>query len=195
MIAAVELVWFLIGAAALAVALVLAVVLLGHRAGGGRLAATPSGASFSAEPPLAVRGSFLDEPLAHDFESLGRLAGGAPTVARAPAVLERPEPVDPFAAHDDLFPLPPAPTPHATAQLSDVMVTSDHDEIDLSDPDVRAMLARLMRDEIELARIQQAEGQTLDAILELTEAERIAVSLGLEDCVAEVRGLLAELQP
>ena len=192
MIAAVELEWFLIGAAALALALLLAVVLLGHRVHDGRLMASPSGAALSAEPPLAARGSFLDEPLARDFESLGKPAGE--TRAPAPVVLEQPEPVDPFAPHDDLFPVPPAPAPATAAQLSDVMVTSDHDEIDLGDPDVRAMLAGLMRDEIELARIQQAEGQTLEAILELTEAEKIAVSLDLDDCVAEVRGLLAELQ-
>jgi hypothetical protein len=141
-----------------------------------------------------------------------------------------PEPVDPFTAHDDLFPPAPAAQPVASgpqdqpapaapptappeaagtspsgatpaapatagAPLSDVIVTSDHDAVDLHDPEVRAMLAELMQDEIELACAQRDAGQTLDAILQLTEAEKIAAALARDDRLAEIRALLAELQP
>jgi len=193
MIAAIQLQWLLIGGAAAAVVVLLAIVLLGHHAEDRRLAPAHSGASLSAAPPLAARGSFLDEPLARDFEGLGKPA----TVRQAasiPAVLDQPEPVDPFASHDDLFPDPPESAAPATAQLSDVMATTEHEEVDLRDHEVREMLAELMREEIELARLQQAAGQRSEAVLQLAEAEKIAASLGLEDAWAEIQGLLAGLQ-
>ena len=87
--------------------------------------------------------------------------------------------------------VPPVATP---ASLSDVIVTSSHEEVDLADPDVRALLVSLIDDEIELAKVCRAQGQTLDAILQLTEAEKTCTALGLDNTLTEVRALLAELQ-
>jgi hypothetical protein len=234
------------------------------------LVATPR-SPLSAAPA----GSFLDEPLEHGFEGLGKVAAPAKPVssgpfpvdpfgshedifpAEAPAVAPDAEtpvvaPVDPFGSHEDIFPaeapavapdaasavatVPAAePEPAATgaalaaepepaeaaaapaaesepaatpaeaapvapaaaddpALLSDIIVTSDSEEIDLADPDVRDLLTQLVDDEIELAKACHAQGQILDAILQLTEAEKASAALGLDDRLATVKALLAELQ-
>jgi hypothetical protein len=246
-----------------------------------------------ATPPsplsAAPAGSFLDEPLVHGFEGLGRVAAPAKPVssgpfpvdpfgshedifpAEAPVVAPDAEapvvaPVDPFGSHEDIFPaeapavapnaasavakpVPAAepepvatvaalttepepaepgaapaaepepaeaaaapaaePEPAATlaeaapvapaaaddpALLSDIIVTSGSEEIDLADPDVRDLLTQLVDDEIELAKACHAQGQILDAILQLTEAEKASAALRLDDRLATVKALLAELQ-
>jgi hypothetical protein len=204
-----------------------------------------------ATPPsplsAAPAGSFLDEPLVHGFEGLGRVAAPAKPVSSGPF------PVDPFGSHEDIFPaeapavapnaasavakpVPAAepepvatvaalttepepaeagdapaaePEPAATpaeaapvapaaaddqALLSDIIVTSGSEEIDLADPDVRDLLTQLVDDEIELAKACHAQGQILDAILQLTEAEKASAALRLDDRLATVKALLAELQ-
>jgi len=237
-------------------------------------------APLVATPPsplsAAPAGSFLDEPLVHGFEGLGRVAAPAKPVssgpfpvdpfgshedifpAEAPVVAPDAEapvvaPVDPFGSHEDIFPaeapvvapnaasavakpVPAAepepvatvaamtaepepaeaaaapaaePEPAATpaeaapvapaaaddqALLSDIIVTSGSEEIDLADPDVRDLLTQLVDDEIELAKACHAQGQILDAILQLTEAEKASAALGLDDRLATVKALLAELQ-
>jgi hypothetical protein len=246
-------------------------------------------APLVATPPsplsAAPAGSFLDEPLVHGFEGLGRVAAPAKPVssgpfpvdpfgshedifpAEAPAVAPNAEapvvapdaeapvvaPVDPFGSHEDIFPaeapavapnaasavakpVPAAepepaepgaapaaepepaeaaaapaaePEPAATpaeaapvapaaaddqALLSDIIVTSGSEEIDLADPDVRDLLTQLVDEEIELAKACHAQGQILDAILQLTEAEKASAALGLDDRLATVKALLAELQ-
>ena len=184
-------------------------------------------------PPAAPAGSFLDEPLARNFEGLGKPLAPAPPPAPTSS---GPFPVDPFGSHEDIFPpeepvaeaapanaapvvaaapadaapvvaaeadVAAAPTgaapgaaaaPDAPAPLSDIIVTSSHEEVDLADPDVRALLVSLVDDEIGLAKACRAQGQVLDAILQLTEAEKACAALGLDDKLAEVRTLLAELQ-
>ena len=186
------------------------------------VAATP-GVAATAAPPQPT-GSFLDEPLARDFEGLGKRHEPV-----APPPPPGPFPVDPFGSHEDIFPpeataaevVPavvavapaadiapasavvapeappanePAAAPDAPAPLSEVIVTSSHEAVDLADPDVRALLVSLVGDEIALAKACRAQGQTLDAILQLTEAEKACTALGLDDTLAEVKALLAELQ-
>ena len=248
--------------------------------------AAPSQAPLTPPVPLvatppsplsaAPAGSFLDEPLVHGFEGLGRVAAPAKPVssgpfpvdpfgshedifpAEAPVVAPDAEapvvaPVDPFGSHEVIFPaeapavapnaasavakpVPAAepepvatvaalttepepaeagdapaaePEPAATpaeaapvapaaaddqALLSDIIVTSGSEEIDLADPDVRDLLTQLVDDEIELAKACHAQGQILDAILQLTEAEKASAALRLDDRLATVKALLAELQ-
>jgi hypothetical protein len=78
--------------------------------------------------------------------------------------------------------------------LSEIIVTTGDGEVDLSDPAVRGLLSQLVSDEIELAKACRDQAQTLDAILQLTEAEKICEALGLDEQLAEVRTLLSELQ-
>jgi hypothetical protein len=226
---------------------------------------TPPAAVAATPPPRAAAptGSFLDEPLVHGFEGLGKVAAPAKPVSSGPFPVdpfgshedifpvekqasvpdaEAPvaTPVDPFGSHEDIFPAEapsvapdaasavaqpvaaaepklaepaaaPAtePDPAATtaeaapvapaaaddpALLSDIIVTSGSEEVDLADPAVRDLLTQLVDDEIELARACHAQGEILDAILQLTEAEKASAALGLDDRLATVKALLAELQ-
>ena len=113
------------------------------------------------------------------------------------AVASAAEPVPVVAAAPDEA-SPPEAVPQAgqpsSAPLSDILVTTGDAEVDLTDPAVRRLLGQLVDDEIELARQCRAQAQTLDAILQLTEAEKVCEALGLDDRLVEVRGLLAELQ-
>lgn len=218
MVAAVNMQWLGIAVAALVVVVLLVVLLLRNRGEDERLLASTRNASSA---PVAEGDLFVDQPLSRGFEGLGKpvvvAAGPAPGAATA---LATPEPIDPFAPHDDLFPPAPpqdppaasaaarpvtasiaapaapsqAPGANDAAPLSEIIVTNDHDEVDLTDPEVRAMLLDLARDEVELARVCREQGQTLDAILQLTEAEKVCVALGLDDMLAEVKAMLAELQ-
>ena len=73
-------------------------------------------------------------------------------------------------------------------------MTSGDGQLDLADPDVRALLTSLVDDEVALAKAYRSQGQTLDAILQLTEAEKACTALGLDDTLGEVKALLGELQ-
>ena len=202
MIAAIDTQWLAVGVVALVVAAALIVVLVRRRARDERSRA-PGPRLYDQNAPavaLAGGGSFLDEPLARGFEGLGRPIA-ATAAAAGPAAVADPEPVDPFSPRDELFRescvrgvIAPEPEPAVAAQLSDVIVTSEHERVDLGDPEVRDMLTELMQDEIDLARVQRDQGDTLDAILQLTEAEKIAAALHLDDKGAEIRGLLARLE-
>ena len=118
----------------------------------------------------------------------------APLAGKSAAAEHEPPPrrlPDRAARSDAASPEAPA---DAAAPLSDVIVTSGDGQVDLADPDVRALLVSLVDDEIALAKAYRGQGQTLDAILQLTEAEKACTALGLDDTLAEVKALLGELQ-
>ena len=60
---------------------------------------------------------------------------------------------------------------------------------------MRSLLSDLVRDEIELAEVYRRDGQILDAILQLTEAEKACIALHLDDQAERIRALLKDLQP
>jgi len=237
MVAAISMQWLGIAVTAIVVVVLLSVVLLRNRREDERLMGSAPSASAGAPGAPAPPGgrSFLDQPLTHGFEGLGKpVMATAATTPGVATPLAEPESIDPFAPHDDLFPQAPAPAtdtyaapepataaappapavlvappvdarpptspaapspaPTAGAPLSEIIVTSSREEVDLNDPEVRAMLAGLMEDEIQLARVQSEAGDTLDAILQLTEAEKIAAALAADDKIADIRTLLARLQ-
>ena len=57
--------------------------------------------------------------------------------------------------------------------LSDIIVTTSSKKVDLDDPDVRRMLTELVTFEIDQAAEFRRQGQSIDAILQLTEAEKV----------------------
>jgi hypothetical protein len=176
----------------------------------------------AAAPALAAHGPFPVDPFGShddifppDDEQVQRQtpAVAGPAVGPAPAEAAAVEAVpaaevEPAAApageagpvsagepaSEELAPQPAAPGAPTPALLSDILVTTGDAEVDLTDPAVRRLLEQLVADEIELARQCRAQEQTLDAILQLTEAEKVCEALGLDDRLAEVRALLAELQ-
>ena len=56
--------------------------------------------------------------------------------------------------------------------------------VDLQDPEVRRMLTDLVKFEIDQATQFRRQGQTIDAVLQLTEAEKISRALGMDESAA-----------
>ena len=146
---------------------------------------------FPAEEPAG-------EP---DTEPADTVAEPANAVAE-PVQAAEPRPAEPAAPSAEpksaataaeVAPVAPVPADDP-ALLSDILVTSGSEEVDLADPAVRELLTQLVDDEIELAKVCHAQGETLDAILQLTEAEKASTVLGLDDRLASVKALLAELR-
>ena len=148
----------------------------------------PFGSHDDIFPPDHARAA--QEPPSAAAE--GTAAAPEPAAAPAPAAEAEPVvPPDQSAPTPDTRETPEAPAP---VLLSDILVTTGEAEVDLTDPGVRHLLEQLVGDEVELARQCRAHEQTLDAILQLTEAEKVCEALGLDERLAEVRALLAELQ-
>jgi hypothetical protein len=78
--------------------------------------------------------------------------------------------------------------------LSDIIVTTSHKMVDLNDPEVRRMLTDLVKDEIDQATHYRQQGQTIDAVLQLTEAEKISRALDMHESAAAIRTMMADLQ-
>jgi hypothetical protein len=135
--------------------------------------APPPAASPAVEPAMPA-----PEPQGPAPEESTATPTGAPTPEAAPAP----------AAETD------AAAEQATSPLSDIIVTTNRQEIDLTDPETRALLEELVRDEIALAEVYKQQGQTLDAILQLTEAEKACAALGMDDQAERIRTMMTELQ-
>jgi len=81
-----------------------------------------------------------------------------------------------------------------TVPLSDIIVTTSNKMVDLQDPEVRHMLADLVRDEIDQATHYRQQGQTIDAVLQLTEAEKISRALNMRESAAAIRKMMDDLE-
>ena len=68
--------------------------------------------------------------------------------------------------------------------LSDIIVTTSGKMVDLDDPEVRRMLTELVTFEIDQAADFRKQGQTIDAVLQLTEAEKVSRALGMNESAA-----------
>ena len=79
-------------------------------------------------------------------------------------------------------------------RLSDIIVTTNEQQVDLADPDVRRMLKDLVQDEIDLAAQYREMGQNIDAVLQLTEARRICDALSMTSHARLIQQMINELQ-
>lgn len=77
--------------------------------------------------------------------------------------------------------------------LSDIIVTTSCKLVDLGDPDVRHTLTDLVKLEIDQAIEFRRLGQTVDAVMQLTEAEKISKALGLHESAQRIREMIEEL--
>ena len=77
--------------------------------------------------------------------------------------------------------------------LSDVIVTTSCKLVDLGDPDVRRTLTDLVKLEVDQAIEFRRLGQTVDAVMQLTEAEKISHALGLHESAQRIREMIEEL--
>jgi hypothetical protein len=78
--------------------------------------------------------------------------------------------------------------------LSDIIVTTSSKMVDLDDPDVRRMLTELVTFEIDQAADFRKRGQTIDAVLQLTEAEKVSRALGMNESAQRIRAMMDEIR-
>ena len=109
---------------------------------------------------------------------------------------EEPSPAkaEPIVAEEPPTPAEEAASPAASVALSDIIVTTNQQQIDLDDPEVRRLIKDLIEDEIELAQQYKEQGQTVDAVLQLTEAEKACNALGLTSKARLIRAMIKELK-
>ena len=115
----------------------------------------------------------------------------APSAHEAPASPQERAQLPPSEAHAPREPA--AGGEPSLVSLSSVLSTTNEQQIDVNDPDVRRMLRELVRSELELAQQYKKLGQDVDAILQLTEAERICTVLGMTSHSRLIREMLKEL--
>jgi len=78
--------------------------------------------------------------------------------------------------------------------LSDIIVTTSSKLVDLRDEEVRRMLTDLVAYEIDQATEFRRRGQTIDAVLQLTEAEKASRALGMIESAARIRQMMEEIR-
>jgi hypothetical protein len=78
--------------------------------------------------------------------------------------------------------------------LSDIIVTTSSKMVDLQDPEVRRMLTDLVKYELDQATNYRRQGQTIDAVLQLTEAEKISRALDMKGSAAAIRRMMDDLR-
>ena len=78
--------------------------------------------------------------------------------------------------------------------LSSIIVTTSRKMVDVEDPEVRRMLTDLVKFEIDQATQFRRDGQTIDAVLQLTEAEKISRALGMQDAARHIHQMMQEIQ-
>jgi hypothetical protein len=77
--------------------------------------------------------------------------------------------------------------------LSDIIVTTSSKTVDLEDPEVRRMLTELVTFEIDQAADFRRRGQDIDAVLQLTEAEKVSRALGMTESANRIRAMMEEI--
>lgn len=140
-----------------------------------------------------------------DDETTGELsaAGMTPATTQPPSSIT--ESGSPTAAPEPARPAEggPGATQEATSEsgpgarrmpLSDIIVTTSNKTVDLQDPEVRRMLTDLVKYEIDQAMHYRRQGQTIDAVLQLTEAEKISQALDMRESAAAIRKMMEDLQ-
>jgi len=78
--------------------------------------------------------------------------------------------------------------------LSDIIVTTSNKMVDLQDPEVRRMLTDLVKYEIDQATHYRQQGQTIDAMLQLTEAEKVSRALDMKGSAAAIHRMIEDLR-
>ena len=169
-------------------------------------AAVPAAAPLDSTPSgVAPSGADLGYGQTLGAEPSRESVGESPAVVPA-ATPEPPPPLTAAAAAADLDVTPVADafaaltgapavqSPKHMVPLSDIIVTTSNKMVDLEDPEVRRMLKDLASYEIDQAAHSRQLGQDLDAVLQLTEAEKICHALGMETYARQIHEMMEGLQ-
>ncbi len=155
-----------------------------------------SNASTPSAAPVPVPATpATDTPATERATAAPPTPSPSPSPADAAAAPERPATPAPAAeAQPDRPPAAGAPDAGRKVPLSDILVTTSHKIVDLDDPEVRHMLTDLVKYEIEQASLFREQGHDVDAVLQLTEAERVTAALGMEETTQRIREMLSDIQ-
>jgi hypothetical protein len=104
-----------------------------------------------------------------------------------------PEPARPAEGGPAAGAAPESGSESRLVPLSDIIVTTSGKLVDLQDPDVRRMLTELVTFEIDQAADFRRRGQTIDAVLQLTEAEKVSRALGMTESAKRIRAMMEEI--
>jgi hypothetical protein len=161
------------------------------------LGAVPAGdlACEASGHPLSLDwGPSADEPQSHTPGSAGEPSADQPP-AVAPTLGETPEAAAADRSADETaVSADSGETGAREVPLSDIIVTTSRKVIDLDDPEVRRMLTDLIKFEIDQATRYREQGQDIDAVLQLTEAEKISRALGMNESAAAIHEMIQDLQ-
>ncbi len=141
---------------------------------GGELAATQAAGAPAESSPPAPEGE-----------------SGHQVVAAQPAQPARPAEGEPVAGDAAA---PESGSGGRLVPLSDIIVTTSNKMVDLQDPEVRRMLTELVTFEIDQAAEFRRQGQTIDAVLQLTEAEKVSTALGMTESAQRIREMVEEVR-
>ena len=156
-------------------------------------AATQASQIAEATEPVVETAPPIVEEAAPAAEEAAAIAGYSTPAAVRPMgdQMEAPaadaQPVEETAEHEGAI-------PSRMVRLSDIIVTTNEQQVDLADPDVRRMLKDLVQDEIDLAAQYRELGQSIDAVLQLTEAQRICHALDMTSHAKLIQQMINELQ-
>lgn len=142
--------------------------------------------------------SFLDAAPRDEFHRMGRAEPDTETtgeVPMPPAADEHPDAPPPVSEPAEEQPTDAAGPPPASnlIPLSDIIVTTSDKLVDLADAEVRRMLKELVGYEIDQAAQFKAMGQNVDAVLQLTEAEKICLALDMHEQARQIRTMMRDL--
>jgi hypothetical protein len=173
----------------------------------------PAGLGLDWGPDLSVRELAAQPPISPSWDDdagvTGELRPDAEVQitdeldAAEPAVDEEPLPEDEAEVTVELGPggpegavLEEGEGPEAGSHLvplSDIIVTTSSKMVDLQDPEVRRMLTELVTFEIDQAADFRRRGQMIDAVLQLTEAEKVSRALGMTETAQRIRAMMREI--
>jgi hypothetical protein len=167
----------------------------------------PAGPPAAAGPALFGRGLDLEPvgPAAYETEMTGEIIAPADETEATGEIRPAAPVPGATAAAPDAGASGTAEAESGTAEaeitdarsqrvpLSDIIVTTSDKVVDLRDGEVRRMLTDLITFEIDQATLYQQQGQTIDAVLQLTEAEKICKALGMADTAQHIRTMMDDL--
>jgi hypothetical protein len=145
--------------------------------------------------------SFLDSAPRDEFHRMGRAEPDAETTGEVPMPIaaavdeyaDAPPPVS-EPAEEQLADAAGTPPAGNLIPLSDIIVTTSDKLVDLADAEVRHMLKELVGYEIDQAAQFKAMGQNVDAVLQLTEAEKICLALDMNQQARQIRTMMRDLR-
>src|SRR5450759_822384 len=180
-------------AAAIVLLLIIALLVTRRRGSASKgPAAVTSHASFLAAATQEPEGNALGLDWGPSGDTPAATTTTQSPVTESGASAAAPEPARPAeggsAASEEAAP-ESGPGGHRVP-LSDIIVTTSNKMVDLQDPEVRRMLTDLVKYEIDQATHYRQQGQTIDAVLQLTEAEKISRALDMHESAAAIRKMM-----